>query len=472
MNNVSTKPGCRFMQYAAATSAALSSAASSAYGVWTSPALPILQSEASPIGRSISDEEASWLVSSFLLTSIIGIGLSGWLIERIGRKPPLIIASVLQFLPWIAIILVTSFEGIMIARVIGGIGCGISIVACAVYNTEIADRDNRGKLGTFFMALKLTGSLIVLGIGPYVSYTTLGIICAIFPILSIISLIFIPESPYYLTKVGNFDGARKSVISFAESNSKEENINVTLAELKNSVQSDMMDKTSIWEFLSQKKYRRALIVMACVKTLQQFSGFAAIEAYMQTIISKTDSVISPEQSSTIFGVVQVLGVFAASFMVDKLGRKPLLVVSAVGCGLSLCGEGVYFYIQNETVYGTNGIKWMPTTGIALFMIMSAIGIISIPYVLLGELFPANIKGIAVSITTMYGTVLAFAVSKSFDPISRALGIHSMFWLYSANCLVGAVFVLFLLPETKGETFADIQDKVNSKGQKGIYYFVV
>lgn len=126
---------------------------------------------------------------------------------------------------------------------------------------------------------------------------------------------------------------------------------------------------------------------------------------------------------------------------------------------------MYFYLQDETDVDISSLAWLPTSALCLFLIMNPLGIQSLVYVLLGELFPTNIKGIAVSVFTLYGGVLAFLVSKFFTPLSNASGRHTPFWIFAGICVVGAIFVLFCLPETKGKTFAEIQESLKSKKDK-------
>jgi MFS family permease len=97
--------------------------------------------------------------------------------------------------------------------------------------------------------------------------------------------------------------------------------------------------------------------------------------------------------------------------------------------------------------------------------MTSLGISPLPYVLLGELFTTNVKGLAVSVASVYGAALGFVVGKFFDPLSNIWGKHSMFWIFGSCCILGCIFMLVVLPETKGKSFPEIQSKINKRGQK-------
>lgn len=132
------------------------------------------------------------------------------------------------------------------------------------------------------------------------------------------------------------------------------------------------------------------------------------------------------------------------------------MISTFGCIIALFLEGGYFYFQDVLEADVSSAKWVPTLGIALYLIMSPIGIFTLPYILMGELFPTNIKGIAVSSVTVYGGALAFLVTKFFKPLANAWGIYSVFWMFGVICILGLIFVAIFLPETKGKSFAEIQ----------------
>lgn len=156
--------------------------------------------------------------------------------------------------------------------------------------------------------------------------------------------------------------------------------------------------------------------------------------------------------------------FFAAGLVDKMGRKPLMIISTLGCAIALIAEGSYFYLYKVTLTDVSMISWLPTAALLLYLMMGPLGLLSLPYVLLGELFATNIKGIAVSASSFYGSTLAFLVTKFFQPVSIKWGMHTTFWIFAVVCIFGAMFCFFVQPETRGKTFAEIQEKLNRKGK--------
>ncbi|KAI4456984.1 sugar transporter-like [Holotrichia oblita] len=436
--------------------ATLTAAGTSTHAYWSSPALPALQSNESAIGRPLTDEEGSWIVSLFRLAIIPSALLAGIIIEKIGRKKSMLIGGLLFFFPWFMLAFAKYVWILYVARFIAGLAVGISTVCSTIYVGEVAENDIRGKLISVCVCLRVSGSLMVLCIAPYVSYRDLALIGAILPALFLFTFIFMPESPYYFIKNNKDEKAKESLRVLSSKSVDDKFITNRLNEIRCCIQEDMKNKTTFWEFLSNPIYRKPMIILFGVKTLHQLSGESAISAYMQTIIGLTDSSLSEEMSSIIFGAIQLPAALTSGFLIDRLGRKPLVIISAIGSAVALFAEGAFFYLQDVSHSDLTPISWLPTFALTLFLFMNPLGIIPLPYVLLGELFPTNIKGIAVSTITFYAGILTFTTAKFFKPLSNAWGMYSSFWLFGSVCVLGMIFVMILLPETKGKSFSEIQ----------------
>nr|XP_022917209.1 facilitated trehalose transporter Tret1-like [Onthophagus taurus] len=436
------------------------------FSSWASPALSKLQSNHSPLGRPISDEEGAWVVSIFLLSATLSCVIGGYATESLGRKKTMVYTATLIILAWLLIAFGKRIEILYLARIFAGAATGISILCGTIYCAEIADEDIRGQLTTLLALIKILGSLYVLAAGPYISYKSLGLSCSLVPILFFFGAFFMPESPYYFARKGMYPEMRKQIEHLYKDGIDEEILENRVNAIKNTVEKDMMNKTTIGECLFNRQYRRSSVLIGGIKTIQQLSGCTAVEAYMQRIIELAHSKTSPEISSVIFGSIQLPAIIIAGLLVDKIGRRPLFILSALGSAFALIGEGAYFFIQDYLKIDTTPINWIPTTGISLYLVMNPLGISTLPYLFVGEFFPTNIKGAAVSISTIYGGFLAFMVSNLFKPLSNVWGVYSMFWFFATICLLGAIFVYFLLPETKGKAFSEIQEILN--GSERVY----
>ncbi|KAF5295173.1 hypothetical protein FQR65_LT10561 [Abscondita terminalis] len=202
-----------------------------------------------------------------------------------------------------------------------------------------------------------------------------------------------------------------------------------------------------------------------LNTILIASGGFVISGYLQKIIDNSDSSISPQISSVIFGTVKLPSVLLAAFLVDKCGRRPLLIISSGGSAIALIAEGVYFYLK-EQKQDVSVISWLPTTGLSLYLLFSYFGIHVIPSVVLGEIFTINVKSAAASGVSVYISALSFLLFQFFNPLSNLLGIYTMFWIFAGVCVFGVLFGVLIMIETKGKSFIEIQQLLitNEKGQ--------
>ncbi|XP_018330238.1 facilitated trehalose transporter Tret1-like [Agrilus planipennis] len=299
--------GTRYMQLIASISVTFSVAVTGMFISWSSPAVPLLTGEKEGLDFKLTTEQTSWVVSGYILGTAIGNAVVGIPTEKLGRRITLLLGAPLYFLCWIGIIFSKDFYMLLISRMIGGIGSSTAFVCCSLYIGEIADKDLRGRLASAMSVLKLSGNLYVLSVGPFMSYYALAWSCSVIPVLLFVALLLMPESSYYHLKRGNVEKARASLVWFAASTTTNQEIEEKLESIKDGVDKDMRNKSSLKELFTSKIHRKAVVAIIGLKFLQQLCGITAIESYMQTIIQQSGSSLSGDLSSIIFGIVQFVG---------------------------------------------------------------------------------------------------------------------------------------------------------------------
>jgi MFS family permease len=178
-----------------------------------------------------------------------------------------------------------------------------------------------------------------------------------------------------------------------------------------------------------------------------------------------NSGIAPEVATIIIGVMQVVSCFISTLVVDKLGRRILLLASVGVMSICTILLGLYFFLADRDPANVENISWLPIVSLCFFIVMFSIGFGPIPWLMVGELFAPDVKSIAGPAAGTTNWLLAFIVTKTFNNLRDAMGIGPTFWLFSAISLVGVAFVFFIVPETKGKSLSDIQkmlagEKVN------------
>nr|XP_012221518.1 PREDICTED: facilitated trehalose transporter Tret1-like [Linepithema humile] len=452
-------PVKRWPQYLAAITATISLAAAGSHIGWTSPTLPILKSPDSHI--QITSDDASWIASFFLLGTIPGCILAAFIVDWLGRKKslligggPLLIGFVLVYVAWNPYVLYAS-------RFISGIGQGVVYVVCPMYIGEIADKEIRGSLGSFIKLMVTFGELYAHAVGPYVTYEKLAGICILIPLLFLVAFVWMPESPYYLLIKNQPDNAMANLKKLKRYATKNE-LDEELEQMQKTVVRDISNRGSIRDLVGTRGNLRAIVISLGLQLVLQFSGIAAIESYTQEILEEGDSSISAATAVILLSVFQLIAGIGAAILVDKLGRRPLLLGTTFSGGIALAIAGTFYFLKFQQGWNTAGYGWILHSSVIFYELIIALGLNPLSYMMLGELFPTNVKGAAVSLANLWSSFLAFIVSKLYQIISDYCGVYAAFYWFTTSCFLGFVFILFIVPETRGKSLLDIQEELNCK----------
>lgn len=247
---------------------------------------------------------------------------------------------------------------------------------------------------------------------------TLAGINLILPISFVLSFIFLPESPYYYLKFERSERAERSLSMLRSGDIRTELKNIEI-----NVQEDMKNKGSWLDLVTEATNRKAMWISLGVFTIQQLCGSAAVVAYAQVIFNETAANstedhagghLEPYVQSILVGCVQVATCGLTVILVDRVGRKPLLLLSALGVGLMNGTLGTFYYFFTQNKASVEHLHWLPMVSILVYIVCYAIGLSTVPYVIIGEMFPTNVKLYASCIAHIYTGVFMFAVQKLFQ----------------------------------------------------------
>ena len=402
-------------------------------------------------------------MSVSLLGCLIG-AMAGSLADRYGRKRLLLLAALIFILSSGATGMASTFGFFIIARLIGGMAIGLAADLSPMYIAEVAPSHMRGKLVTFnqlTIVLGILGAQIVnmLIAEPVpVDGTTMDIlnswngqegwrwmfwaVCIPSSIFFLLS-IFIPESPRWLVSKHRFGEAEKILETIGgKEYAQTEIINYRKAETKSD------DKASL-SLLFSSKMSKVLLIGLFVAVLQQWSGTNVIFNYAQEIFQAAGYGISDMlMNIVVTGIANVVFTFIAIFTVEKLGRRTLMLIGTISlsCIYVVLGASYVFEFKGE---------------IMVLLVVLAIGLYAmslgpITWVLLSEIFPNKIRGIALAVCTAALWIASFCLTFTFPFLNRILGTGGTFMLYAAICLIGYVFVYRRVPETKGKSLEELE----------------
>ena len=395
----------------------------------------------------LSAYQIGFAVGNIDIGCLIGALAAGSLSDRYGRKKILILTAMLFALSGALCAAATSFTELVTGRLIGGFAVGASMIS-ALYTAEVAPARIRG----FLVCLTQFG--IVIGIlATYVVNWTLAdagpnnwrwmFAAGILPTaVFLVGLLFVPESPRWLAVRGETERARAILARIGGAAHAESELTLIRAAVETE-QGSVRD-------LFRKGLGTALLIGVVVSMLAQSVGINSVIYYAPAIFMNAGyhDASSAFLATVAVGTVNFIFTIVAVLSIDRFGRKPLLLAGLAGMLVSLVSTGILFHAS------TVSAVWVliPILG---FVALYAVSLGPIAWVLVSEIFPNRIRGIAMAICMSALYIADFAVSFTFPRLMETIG-YGVFFVYAAVCAAGFLFVLLAVAETKGKTLEEIE----------------
>lgn len=441
-----------------AISATLGALAAGCVLGWSSPA----QSEVvkdSAYGFPVSEEQFSWIGSLATLGGVVSCLIIGVVMDFIGRKRTMLLLIVPFTCGWAMLIWASSVVVLYVGRFLLGFSGGAFFVVAPTYIGEIASKEIRGTLASYLQLMITVGILFIYAVGHLFTMQTYNIICGVLPLIFGAIFMWMPESPYYLMIDNQGESAANSMKWLRGPDYNCEN---ELNEIRMEQETIQQSRVSLLNALQKPSTKRGLMISLCLVVFVQFAGINAVIFYTANIFDMAK--VDGSSSTIIVGVMQVAGTFVSSLVVDKLGRRFLLITSAsVMCICNIC-LGLYFVLRDQNSPLTPYLQWLPICAVCIYIVAFSLGLGPIPWVLVGELFSTETKAIASSLTGSTSWLIAFIVTKFFSNVSDAIGSGETFFIFAVFAAVCTAFVWFVVPETKGKSFSEIQRSLNVEAE--------
>ena len=403
-----------------------------------------------------------WAMSSALIGCIFGAIISGFFADRFGRKNPLIFAAVLFTLSAFGTGYVDNFTPFIFYRLLGGLGIGLASTLSPMYIAEIAPAKYRGQFVAINQLTLVIGILVAqianfLIAEPVLDEATMldswngqtgwrwMFWVELIPAILFFGLMFlVPKSPRFLMKMNNVVAAKKVLAKIGGDSYAEQEIKSIALTLKESG----TDKIKFSDFKSPK-VKPILIIGIVLAIFQQWCGINIIFNYAEEIFTAAGySVGDMLFNIVITGSVNLIFTIIAMRTVDSWGRRKLMLFGSIGLGFVYAILGGAYYMQ----YTGWPVLVLVLTAIAIYSMSLA----PITWVVLSEIFPNRLRGVAMSIATFSLWVASFILTFTFPILNDALGASGTFWVYSVICVLGFLFIKNKLPETKGKSLEEIE----------------
>jgi len=403
---------------------------------------------------SLSPTQEGLAGASAILGCIPGAMFAGFLSDHFGRKKMLFLCAILYAISGLLSAVPRTFDQFLFARIIGGLGIGASSMICPVYITEISPEKWRGRLGSLFQLGIVTGIFITLfvnrliqGLGDEAWNTALGwrwmLGMEVVPAIAFIGLLFaVPESPRWLVRQGR-NAEAHDILAIVDG----------LAHAETEMAAIRATATQVeppFSTLFTGNYRRPLLLAVLMAIFQQFCGINAIMYYSTKIFASSGAVADAAFTSSVWvGLINLVFTFVAIAFVDRLGRRPLLLI---GTAIQAGALGFIGWMFHNQQHGP-----LLLMCVVLFIAAFAMAMGPITWLFCSEIFPNQVRGRAMSVAAFTVWVACYIVAQTFPMMndSPAVGPALTFWIYAAVSLASFFFVLALIPETKGRTLEEI-----------------
>ncbi len=483
------------------------------------------------------DQDSFWFgfsVSSLTVGSILGNFTGGILADKIGRKVVLIGTATLFAVCALGTALSDSLAFFIAARVVGGIGVGMAILVAPMYIAEVAPKEYRGMLVSINQLNIVLGISVAFFTNYYINKTIadpnlnwrwmlgIGVIPAV---LYFLLLMLVPQSPRWLVMRSRAEEARRTLKKIGG----EAYADVTIGEIINNIEKDKDRPKAYFRELLNPRLRLILIIGLGIACIQQLSAINAILYYAPIIFETAGGGRDAAfMQSVILGVVNVVFTVAAMFLIDRIGRKPLLVIGLSGIILAYVLSSFAFFRADYTItqgsmekittemsakgFGSNEISsvksglgnmldkrygneveffdevrantgklyagtkniilkssinmnsYLVLAGILLFIASFAISLGPVTWALLSEIFPVRIRGLAISVAGTFNALVSAVVITVFPIELAKFGSGLTFAVFAVLCVLGLLFVIRYIPETKGISLEEIEKRLIVKNQ--------
>lgn len=412
----------------------------------------------------IGYDELSWIVCIMDLGNVISPVFGGYLMDKIGRKLTIAVLGPLFIVSWLLTLHGSTTWTLYVARFTAGLGKGMSYTVVPVFLGEIAGVNIRGALGGVFATQLSFGFLFEVIIGSCVSYRTLNAVSLMVPVLFFAMFVWVPESPYYLLKRGRKTGAAEC-LRWYRCDADGDDVGAELQQMEVNVRKDMENKATFHELFTNRKNFKALMVVVTACVAQRAGGISSLVAYASLILPEPAPIIGKFEYIMIFATMMVTINFIGLALVDRIGRKPLLIFSELSLAAVMIVFGLYNFLTVAHGGGiTTAAHWLPYMCYLVFSIAYSMGVGFIPVVLLAEMFPVNVRSHCSAIVSITLAFFSFVSNKIFLIVSQKYGYHVMFWGFAVINATCAYFAYRYVIETKGKTFLEIQEMLEESVQ--------
>ncbi|KAK9139512.1 hypothetical protein Scep_009193 [Stephania cephalantha] len=401
----------------------------------------------------LSLAEYSLVGSILTIGAMIGAITSGPIADFIGRKGAMRVSVAFCVVGWLLIYYAQGAVALDIGRLSTGYGMGVFSYVVPIFIAEIAPKDLRGGLTTLNQLMIVCGVSTGYIVGTVLPWRPLALTGLVPCLILLVGLLFVPESPRWLAKMRR---QKEFEVALRKLRGKDADISREAAEIEDYIETlQHLPKSSMMD-LFQKRYVRSLIIGAGLMCCQQFGGINGVCFYVSQIFVSAGF---PSTIGTIlYACLQIPVTAMGAALIDRVGRRALLLTSGTGLviGCILCAISFYMKFHELSL---DAVPALAVTGVLVYVGSFSVGMGAIPWVIMSEIYPINIKGVAGSLLTLLNWFISWICSYTFNYL-MSWSSYGTFIIYGVVNLLAVFFIAKFVPETKGRTLEEIQASIN------------
>lgn len=400
----------------------------------------------------MTEHEASWAASLLCMGAVWGAIPAGLISEYFGRKKTLLYLALPLLVSWLLIASSPNVYGLYVGRFVSGVAMGAFSVAIPPYVADIAESQILPALANFYHVMFSGGILFGYIIGMVQSASWISVLCTSLPVAFFVAFLFLPESPIYLMSQGKTNEAKTALRYFR---GIDNDVDGEIKQIKEYLRSYARNKVNFQHLLQNRATVKAFVVSFGLMIFQQIGGIFPILFYAERIFKTFSLSMNPPGAAIILGFCLVSSTYFSTLLLRLIRRRALLILSFISMSLSVGSLAVFYNLKAPNL-STN--TWVPLFTLCAFVSTYAAGVGPIPWLMLREIFPSNVTRRATAITAGFHWFLAFLVTKLYQNMIDMVRPGWVLSHFAITCLFGALFVYFVVPETKDRSLQEIQDE--------------
>jgi len=399
------------------------------------------------------------IISSLFLSAMAGAPLGGTIADKIGRRKALIIAGLLFLVGSLMMAFAPNIPILILGRVIAGLSLGTVSIISPLYISELSTASNRGKMVTF-NTLGITFGTLLAFIVNYIfshdgDWRWMFGLEALPAFTLIVGMLFLSETPRWLA-IHSLEDKAKSVLQHIRGK-------IDVIQELSSIESSLGKHGSNWTELLRASVRRAVLLGVGLAFCRGLAGFSIIlYGYSPTILELSGfKIVSLAILATVsIGVVNAIMTLVAIALIDRVGRRPLMIVGLIGVTISLIAMGITFMFDGMSQY----VKWIALASLLIYIGAWSVGPRPVFWLLISEIYPTKVRGKAMSLGSLTNWGITWLATLTFLPLVGLIGKTGAFWFYGFFAILTLLLFYFLIPETSGQSLEKIED--DWRGRKG------